>query len=64
MTIKLELTEQELSLVVNALGNLPFRQVCQIMNKLEKQATLQLTEKEGQHETLASDSSKATDYST
>jgi hypothetical protein len=42
--IKLELTIDETNLVLQALGNMPYQQVFQIINEIQQQASQQLNQ--------------------
>lgn len=43
--IKLDLTVDEVNVILQALGELPFKQVYPLVNKIQEQAAAQLEEK-------------------
>ncbi|WP_020536760.1 hypothetical protein [Lewinella cohaerens] len=45
-TLKLELTVEEVNLILSALGKLPFEQVFSLVNKIQQQAAEQLDVKQ------------------
>ncbi len=51
--LKLQLSVSEVNLVLKALGNLPYIQVCTLIDKIQGQGNLQITPANGngQHDT-------------
>ena len=45
--IKLNLNVNEINLVLKSLGNLPYYQVCSVIEKIQAQANLQITNTNG-----------------